>query len=733
MFAPGLFSSHHIKVSLLKLNIFLLFITSISNQGKNMNRLVFLRRMFLLFILVSGVAYSQITLTMPSVTGAQGTTITNAPVLISDITGKNIQNFQFQINYDPTVITIYGTSTSGTLAGAAGTTNFIDTTSATGVMRMSWASSNAMTGSGTLLYLKIRIKGTAGSTAITYAATGTYPSGSTFTSIFGDGSNAVTAVNGTAQVGSNTPLTLTVTSANGTVAKNPDQATYTYGTNVTLTATPNTGYTFSNWSGDIASTLNPVTVSMTTNKNIVANYAINTYTLTVNAANGTVVKSPDQATYNYGSTVLLTATPAAGYTFSGWSGDASGTANPLSVTMSSNKNITASFAANVAPTLTLSPAGPYAVDEGSALTITAVGNDVNVGDVLVYSYTSSPTITGATFNTSTGVFSWTPKVNEAGTYTLTFKVTDGKVTTPTQVVTTVTVNKVNLPPTLTLSPAGPYLVYENESITITLNGSDPNTGDVLTYSISSPTTLPTGAKLTGNVFTWNPIYGQGTTDPYNFTFKVKDQSGLSATVSIMIIVGKSNRAPSFTAILPAGIIAQVNKPAPIIFTFTYKATDPDNDKLTFSLISGPTGAAITSDGVFTWGPTVDQAGKSYVVTVQVSDGTVNLQTSQTITASSTITGIKNTSGIPSEYSLEQNYPNPFNPTTTINYSLPQEGFVKIAVYDVLGKEIAVLVNRNVTAGYHSVNFDASQLHSGLYFYRIQANNFMSTKKMMLTK
>ena len=88
--------------------------------------------------------------------------------------------------------------------------------------------------------------------------------------------------------------------------------------------------------------------------------------------------------------------------------------------------------------------------------------------------------------------------------------------------------------------------------------------------------------------------------------------------------------------------------------------------------------------------------------------------------------------IPSEYSLT-NYPNPFNPTTTINYQLPENGFVAIKVYDVLGKEVATLVNENKSAGYYKVDFDASRLTSGVYIYTINVNGFAQSKKMLLMK
>ncbi|MGB5530304.1 MAG: T9SS type A sorting domain-containing protein, partial [Ignavibacteriaceae bacterium] len=89
--------------------------------------------------------------------------------------------------------------------------------------------------------------------------------------------------------------------------------------------------------------------------------------------------------------------------------------------------------------------------------------------------------------------------------------------------------------------------------------------------------------------------------------------------------------------------------------------------------------------------------------------------------------------IPVEYILEQNYPNPFNPSTTIEYSLPQNGFVTLKVYNVLGKEVATLINGQNEAGKHRVNFDATGLNSGVYFYRIESSSFVDTKKMILLR
>jgi len=99
-----------------------------------------------------------------------------------------------------------------------------------------------------------------------------------------------------------------------------------------------------------------------------------------------------------------------------------------------------------------------------------------------------------------------------------------------------------------------------------------------------------------------------------------------------------------------------------------------------------------------------------------------------------LTDVKNeAANIPTGYSLKQNYPNPFNPSTIIKYELPKNGIVTLKVYDLIGKETAILVNKYMTAGEYSATFNASQLPSGVYFYKLTLNGTSIVKKMMVVK
>ena len=91
---------------------------------------------------------------------------------------------------------------------------------------------------------------------------------------------------------------------------------------------------------------------------------------------------------------------------------------------------------------------------------------------------------------------------------------------------------------------------------------------------------------------------------------------------------------------------------------------------------------------------------------------------------------------PKDYKLEQNFPNPFNPTTTIQYQIPVNksgAFVSLKIYDILGSEVATLVNDKQEAGYYDIEFNGSPLASGMYIYRLSAGDYVSTKKMMMIK
>jgi len=134
----------------------------------------------------------------------------------------------------------------------------------------------------------------------------------------------------------------------------------------------------------------------------------------------------------------------------------------------------------------------------------------------------------------------------------------------------------------------------------------------------------------------------------------------------------------------------------------------------------------------------DEVPGGYFGSVVISQGKifVNFQDEQALTSKilrrDPLTGFQNTQ-LPVSFSVAQNFPNPFNPTTTISYTIPKYSKVSLKVYDIAGKEVASLVDKDEAAGRYSVVFNASHLSSGIYFYTLVANNQKITKKMMLIK
>ncbi|MGE5411970.1 MAG: T9SS type A sorting domain-containing protein [Clostridiales bacterium] len=196
----------------------------------------------------------------------------------------------------------------------------------------------------------------------------------------------------------------------------------------------------------------------------------------------------------------------------------------------------------------------------------------------------------------------------------------------------------------------------------------------------------------------------------------------------------------------SGNYAQTNFTVQVAnFSFTPKdITISAGDTVTFMWVSGShTTTSDSTSGPDSWNSPMNSTNPIFKVVILYPGlhrfyciphgGPGGVGMSGTITANQKAPTEVKESNTVLTYNLEQNYPNPFNPTTTINYSIPENNIVVLKVFNVLGEEVKTLVNEVKSRGSYSVSFSASELTSGIYYYQIRAGNYISVKKMTLLK
>ena len=281
---------------------------------------------------------------------------------------------------------------------------------------------------------------------------------------------------------------------------------------------------------------------------------------------------------------------------------------------------------NVAPTLSNVPA-TATIDELAAYSFTAGTSDADIpAQTLTFSLVGAPA--GASIDPSTGQFSWTPSEAQGNgsAYSFTVRVSDGVVNTDAPI--NLTVNEVNSAPVL--NAIADQTVDEETLLSVSTGATDSDDpANALTYSLDAG--YPTGMTIDPNTgaISWTPTEEQGAGD-YPVTVRVTDDGtgNLSDTKTFNVHVNEVNVAPVLNAIGNSTIDEQV------AFGFTASATDADlpANNLTFSLVGAPSGASITSDGVFSWTPAEAQGPESYTFMVKVTDdGSPNLSDEETIT------------------------------------------------------------------------------------------------------
>ncbi|SMO50638.1 tandem-95 repeat protein [Gracilimonas mengyeensis] len=256
-----------------------------------------------------------------------------------------------------------------------------------------------------------------------------------------------------------------------------------------------------------------------------------------------------------------------------------------------------------------------AIDENSELTFIYVADDPD-GDSLTFSFIERPQ--GASIDSETGVLTYTPDFEAAGTYTLRARVTDG--TQADTTTATIAVNNVNRPPAFsTVLQDGS--INSGQTLNFTYEAEDPD-GDDLAFSLAEG---PDGASIDEETGALSWAVSEDVSGEYMIEVQVSDGNLSASTSATLTVVEIENVIPTFTAVLPDTTIEEGT-----LLEFTYQAEDPDGDDLAFSLEEGPSDASLDSEtGILTWEGDIGE----YTFQVEVSDGEGAASTSATVTVS----------------------------------------------------------------------------------------------------
>ena len=228
-------------------------------------------------------------------------------------------------------------------------------------------------------------------------------------------------------------------------------------------------------------------------------------------------------------------------------------------------------------------------------------------------------------------------------------------------------------------------------------------GEVLSfYTYIMPPTIQTGQDARGFAYSQRPVSITG-----YFQFFPATSSGDRFYVDAVLTKGGIDNIS--VAVGAVAISAAASSYTQFSATFTYITSDiPDTCYIQISIVGPGTGAQSSP-----------HAGSYYLLDDLTFSGSTDVENQG--------------SHVPVEMNLKQNYPNPFNPSTTISYSIPKASYVKLRVFNILGKELATLADGFQSAGNHSARFLASNMASGVYFYRLEAEGYTAMKQMLLVK
>lgn len=181
------------------------------------------------------------------------------------------------------------------------------------------------------------------------------------------------------------------------------------------------------------------------------------------------------------------------------------------------------------------------------------------------------------------------------------------------------------------------------------------------------------------------------------------------------------------------VTARVDSPTGLFFFAEFESPDgiPIDSVVLYD--DGVHGDSLAGDGIFANRWIIPAGANNYFVDLELTGREMPTFELNNIGTFTTITSVSEESGFPKRYYLDQNYPNPFNPSTEIQFSLPRRSHVRLAIFNVLGQEVATLISDDLSAGSYSMRWRADGLPSGVYLYRLRAGDFVETKKLLLLR
>jgi hypothetical protein len=367
--------------------------------------------------------------------------------------------------------------------------------------------------------------------------------------------------------------------------------------------------------------------------------------------------------------------------------------------------------------------------EDTSATIAVLDNDTDPdGDALsILSFTQGSR--GSVAKNEDGTVTYTPVENFFGADSFLYVVTDGNGGVDTAEVN-VTVNPINDPPR---AEADSVTTDEDVPVTIHVLANDSDVDeDALTVANVTQGGNGSVENNDDGTVTYAPAVNFNGAD--RFDYIVSDGNGGVATATVTVTIKPVNDLPTFSHLPDTVRLASGASDTLNMWDYVEDVESPDS-LLTFEYSANPQFLIFTFNSKNGSLIIAAVSGYSGEVTAKIKatdpDGGAAEDSLLVIVLSSTAVEDFPAGQIPKEFVLMQNYPNPFNPGTRIRFGLPKASHIKLEVYNILGQRVATLVDGRKTAGYHVIDFDAKGLPGGLYFYRLQAGEFIEVKKMVV--